>query len=439
MTLRDRILKPVVKAVEAAFSTVNVDWYARNGYPKLYRILGSGGPTHTGKPVSEYTALNCSTVWACTRIISETVASLPLHLMKSEKDGSKKSYTDHPLYGVLHDEPNSDMSDMELRETITAHAVTWGNGYAEIVRDSQLRTIGLWPILPDAVTPKKDASGNLVYEVRAKNGKTRTLRGAKTGARELPEVLHVRGLGFDGLTGYSVVSMGRQSIALAQIQEEYSAKYFARGGRRPYILELPTRFKDQQAFDLFRSNWEAAYTGDDAFHKTAILEGGLTYKELGFSQEDAQFLESRQFSISEICRWFRISPHMVGDLSRATFSNIEHLAIEFVQQTLMGWLIRWEKAIKRCCLTPDEKRNVYAKHNVSALLRGDFASRMAGYATLLQNAIASPNEVRDLEDWNAYEGGDDYHLQLNMQTVGGGTPTASQQAQLMKLGTTKKP
>lgn len=438
MTLRDKLLKPLVKAVEAAFNTVNVDWYARNGYKNLYQILGSGGPTYTGKTVSEYTALNCSVVWACTRIISETVASLPLHLMRSSRDGSKFQYKEHPLYGVLHDEPNPDMSDMELRETLTAHAVTWGNAYAEIVRDSSLRCIGLWPIAPDRVTPKKNANKDLIYEVTTPGGSPKSLRGSKTAADKLPEILHIRGLGFDGIRGYSVISQARNSIALAQIQEEYAAKYFANGGRRPYTLEHPQRFKNDQEFQQFRARWEEGYGGSDNFHKPPILEGGLKYQELGFSLEDAQFLEGRQFSVPEICRWFRISPHLVGDLSRATFSNIEHLAIEFVQQTLMAWLVRWEKAIKRCCLTTEEKRDVYAKHNVSALLRGDFASRMAGYATMLQNAIASPNEVRDLEDWNAYEGGDDYHIQLNMQTVGPGAPTASQQAQLMKLGTARK-
>ena len=437
MRLTDKLLRPVVKFVEVAFNTVNVDWYARNGYPKLYSLMGGGGPTYTGKSVTEQTALNCSVVWACTRIISETVASLPLHLMRSAKDGTKEQYTDHPLYGVLHDEPNPDMSDMEMREVITAHAVTWGNGYAEIVRNPSGQCIALWPIMPDTVTPVRDKQKNFVYVVKVGADKERVLRGSAQGSK-LPEVLHVRGLGFDGLQGYSVISQARNSIALAQIQEEYASKYFANGGRRPYTLEHPGRFKNDEEFKQFRARWEEGYGGSDNFHKPPILEGGLKYTELGFSLEDAQFLEGRQFSIPEICRWFRMSPHMAGDLSRATFSNIEHLAIEFVQMTLMGWLVRWEKAIKRCCLTPGEKATVYAKHNVSALLRGDFASRMSGYATLLQNAIASPNEVRELEDWNRYDGGDDYHLQLNMQTVGEGTPTASQQAQLLKLGSSKK-
>lgn len=436
MTFKDRILKPLVKAVEAAFNTVNVDWYARNGYPQLYRVLGGGGPTAAGVNVNETTALNNSVVWACVKVISETVASLPLHLMR-QAGNTKKAATDHPLYGVLHDEPNPDMSDMELREMVTAHAVTYGNGYCEIVRDNKQRCIGLLPLLPTQVTPQYDANKNVVYVVNQGAGKERTLRGYRAG-RDLPQVLHVRGLGFDGLLGYSVITQARNTIGLSLVQEEYASKYFARGGRRPYLLKHPTKFKNDEDFKKFRENWEAAYSDTSTFHRVAIMEGGLEYQELGFSQEDAQFLESRQFSVVEICRWFRISPHLIGDLSRATFANIEHLAIEFVQQTLMAWLVRWEKAIKRCCLTPDEKRTLFAKHNVNALLRGDFASRMTGYATMLQNGIASPNEVRDLEDMNPFDGGDDYHIQLNMQTLGGGAPTSSQQAQLVKIGSNKR-
>jgi HK97 family phage portal protein len=263
--------------------------------------------------------------------------------------------------------------------------------------------------LPTQVQIKRDDTGALQYIVRDQNGQETVY--------PQREIFHLAGLGMDGVIGYSVVSMARHTIALAQIQEEYAARFFASGGRKPYVLTKGTRFKNDQEYQQFREKWEAAYADSTNPHRAIVLEGDIEYKEIGMSLEDAQFLSSRQFSVPEICRWFRVSPHLVGDLSRATFSNIEHLAIEFVQHTLMAWIVRWEKAINRQLLSDIEKRRFFAKHNVGGLLRGDFESRFKGYSSGLQNGVYSINEVRDLEDLNPIPGGDGHRVQANLMPI----------------------
>lgn len=406
-------------------------WYRDNGFKRFWALLGGGGPSEAGVSVSPDSALRNSVVWACVRVISETLACLPLNLMQDVK-GEKRVAKEHPLYRLCHDEPNSDMSDMEWREASEGHLLIRGNAYTKITRRSGSDVIlALDPINPDLVEAKRREDKTLYYTVTDSKGARQDYAAA--------DILHVRGLGFDGITGYSVFDYARNSIGLSEVQQKYVSNWFARGGRRPYLLEHPARFKNDEDFKEWVKRWEGQYGTADTFHKTPVLEGGLKYTELGFSPRDAQFLEGREFSVADICRWFRISPTFVQDLTHATFSNIEHLAIQFVQHTMMPWCVRWEKALNRSLLTDKEKaQGYYFKHTLNALLRGDFASRMQGFASALQNAIMSPNEVRALEDMNPYEGGDDYHIQLNMQTNNAdGTPTASQAASLVKLGTSK--
>jgi HK97 family phage portal protein len=304
--------------------------------------------------------------------------------------------------------------------------VLGGNGYAQIIRRSGTGTAySLRLLLPTQVMASREKEGQrrLVYCVKEGNDpeKTYTVTPGKP-----QDILHIRGLGWDGLQGYSVITMARQSIGTALATDRNVARFYANGGRVPYVLEMAQRFRNDQEFQKFRADWEATYSEP---HRAPILENGTTYKQIGLSFADAQMLQSRQFSIPEICRWFLVSPHLVGDLSRATFANIEQLALEFVKMTLATWLTRWEQSLWRCVLTPEEKTQGYFfRYNVNALLRGDFPSRMAGYSTMLQNGFASINEVRDLEDWNPIEGGDDYHIQLNMQTLPPGTPLTPEPA-----------
>lgn len=407
---------------------------------RLRVALGSGGPSHSGEVVSEGSAQNLSVVWACERVISESIAFMPLAMMRETPKGKFPAnggeVPAHPMYQALHNAPNEEMTTMGFRETLTAHCVLGGNAYSQIIRRSGTGVaMELYPLMPSQVTPDRDKERKLVYVVKQGNSPSKTY----TVERNKPhDILHIRGLGSDGIKGHSVITMARQSLGLAQSAEKYVSKFYANGGRVPYHIEMEKRFASDQDFQRWANDWRKAYGSVDNFHVAPIAEQGMKLVKDGLSPQEFQFLETRQFSIPEICRWFLMSPHMVGDLSRATFSNIEELALHFVKVTLTAWITRWEQEMWRCLLTPQEKtQGYYFRHNINGLLRGDFAARMAGYASALQNGHLNVNEVRDLEDRNPIEGGDDYHIQLNMQSLPGGTPTASQSAALMKIGSKK--
>jgi len=412
-------LKDMGMSFGITFDAINADWYSRNGYRNIYAALSGGSPAWSGEVVSLDTALNHSVVWACRRLIGESVGMLPLALMQATKKG-KFPVPSHPIFSALHNAPNDYMTALTYRDTLTGHCLLTGNGYSQIMRRSGTNVAyELYPLLPNQVTPDVDKQGRLVYVVKEGNSpeKDYTVQRGKP-----QDILHIRGLGYDGVKGFSVLTMARNSIGTAIATEKYTGKFFRNGARTPYYLQAAQKFKTEEDFKKFRAEWELI-TSDYA--KAPILEGtNVSYHQTGMSARDAQFLEMRLYEIHEICRWFLVSPHLVGDLSRATFSNIEQLALEFVKVTLSTWLTRWEQELWRCVLTPDEKSQGYFfRHNVNALLRGDFLTRMQGYSIMLQNGVASPNEVRDLEDWNGYPGGEEYHIQLNMQNVPGQNPS----------------
>lgn len=393
------------------FNAVNLDWYQRNGYRNIYSAMSGAMPGWSGERVSLSTALNHSVVWACNRVVSESVGGLPLGMLQETK-GGKQEAKDKPMFSALHNAPNDEITARGFRETLTSHCLLGGNAFAKIYRRSGTGVANeLDLLLPGQVVVDRDKQKRLTYLVKDSNaeGKTYTIVPGKP-----QDILHIRGLGFDGTSGYSVLEMGRQSIGTAIATERYTGTFFRHGARPPYYLQKATKFKSEEDFQKWRAEWENTYSD---YHRAPLLEGSdMTYHPMGLNAKDAQLLDSRLFSIHEICRWFLVSPHLVGDLSRATFSNIEQLALEFVKITLSTWLTRWEQELWRCVLTAEEKSQGYFfRHNVNALLRGDFLPRMQGYSIMLQNAIASPNEIRDLEDWNAYPGGDGRHYQLNMQ------------------------
>ena len=403
------------------FDMVDTGWYGRTGSSALYSMFAGGAISWSGEAVSVATALNHSVVWACNRLISESIGMIPA-VMLQKKNGVKRvcdgldGNPSHPMYSALHDAPNDEISAMGFSETLTSHCLLQGNAYAQIIRRSGTGTaIELQGLRPEQVYPDRERYGQkrLVYVVKDSTApdKTYTVEPGKP-----HDILHIRGLGWDGIRGYSVIMMGRQSMGTAMAAERNVARFYANGGRLPYVLTMEGRFKLDSDFAKFRADWEQTYAEP---HKAPILEPPIKeYKTIGVNAKDAQLLETRLFDIHEICRWFLVSPHLVGDLSRATFSNIEQLALEFVKMTLSTWITRWEQDLWRCVLTPEEKsQGFYWKHNINSLLRGDFQSRMAGYSAMLQNGIASINEVRDLEDWNSIEGGDDHWIQLNMQDV----------------------
>lgn len=418
-----------------SFDAVNVGWYSRNGFPGIYSILSGGMPAWSGEPVSVETALNHSVVWACNRIISESIGFIPAIMMQRKGDDSQEAVR-HPMYNALKHAPNEEITAQGFTEMATGHCVMQGNAFAKIIRRSGTGTaIELRPLQPQIVFPDREREGQkrLVYVIKDGNSadKTYTVEKGKP-----HDILHLRGLGWDGIRGYSVITMARQSIGTAIAAERNVARFYANGGRLPYVLMMDGRFKTDADFEKFRTDWEKTYSEP---HRAPMLEPPVKeYKQIGLSAADAQLLETRLFHINEICRWFQVSPHLVGDLSRATFSNIENLALQFVTFTLSAWMTRWEEELWRCVLTDDEKEaGHYWRHDARALLRGDFKARMEGYASALQNGHMSVDEVRGAEGLNKLPAGagSHYHIQLNMQTLpDGDKPLASQaRQQLVRL------
>ena len=371
-----------------------------------------GGST-SGKTVTERSAMQMTAVYSCVRILAEAIAGLPLHLYTYKEDGGKEKAIGHPLYLLLHDEPNPEMSSFVFRETLMTHLLLWGNAYAQIIRNGKGEVVALYPLMPNRMTVDRDSSGQLFYSYQMNNSDAPTM---KTGTVILKpsDVLHIPGLGFDGLVGYSPIAMAKNAIGLAIATEEYGAKFFANGATPGGLLEYPGTVKDP---DRVRESWNKGFSGSQNAGKVAILEEGMKYTPISIAPEQAQFLETRKFQINEIARIFRVPPHMVGDLEKSSFSNIEQQSLEFVKYTLDPWVARWEQAIIRSLLTPDEKAHYFVKFNVDGLLRGDYQSRMNGYAIGRQNGWMSANDIRELENLDripAEDGGDLYLINGNM-------------------------
>ena len=371
-----------------------------------------GGST-SGKAVTERSAMQMTAVYSCVRILAEAIAGLPLHLYRYTPDGSKVKAVNHPLYLLLHDEPNPEMSSFVFRETLMTHLLLWGNAYAQIIRNGKGEVVALYPLMPNRMSVDRDAHGQLYYTYTRASDEAKTMTGT-TVLLPPSDVLHIPGLGFDGLVGYSPIAMAKNAIGLAIATEEYGAKFFANGAAPSGVLEHPGTIKDPSRV---REAWMSQFGGSANSGKVAVLEEGMKYTPISISPEQAQFLETRKFQINEIARIFRIPPHMVGDLEKSSFSNIEQQSLEFVKYTLDPWVIRWEQSIQRALLRPEEKKCYFAKFNVEGLLRGDYQSRMNGYAVARQNGWMSANDIRELENLDripAEAGGDLYLVNGNM-------------------------
>ena len=371
------------------------------------------GGTTSGKTVTERSAMQMTAVYSCVRILSEAVAGLPLHLYRYKEDGGKEKALDHPLYRLLHDEPNPEMSSFVFRETLMTHLLLWGNAYAQVIRNGKGEVIALYPLMPNKMSVDRDENGRLYYTYY--RGSDEAMKSRDFAVTLQPsDVLHIPGLGFDGLVGYSPIAMAKNAIGMAIACEEYGAKFFANGAAPGGVLEHPGTIKDPQRV---RESWQSTFGGSGNANKIAVLEEGMKYTPIGISPEQAQILETRKFQINEIARIFRVPPHMVGDLEKSSFSNIEQQSLEFVKYTLDPWVIRWEQSIQRTLLSHDEKAVYFAKFNLEGLLRGDYQSRMNGYAIGRQNGWMSANDIRELENLDripAEEGGDLYLINGNM-------------------------
>ena len=366
------------------------------------------GTSASGKAVNPSSAIQVSAVYACVRVIAETIASLPFHVYETTENGSRKA-PEHPLYRLIHDEPNKEMTSFILRETMLAHLLLYGNAYCQIIRTGRDKIDSLYPLLPDKMEVDRDAGGLLTYTYTTSDGKRWRL--------DPRDVLHIPGLGFDGVMGYSPIALEKSAIGLGIAAEEYGSKFFSNGARPSGILTHPNTVKDPAAL---RASWNAAYGSSTNASRVAVLEEGMTFVPLSLPNNEAQFLETRKFQVSEICRIFRVPPHMIGDLDRATFSNIEHQSIDFAVHTIRPWLVRIEQAVNRALFSEKEKGRFYVQFNLDGLMRGDYKSRMEGYAIARQNGWMSANDIRELENMNAMsdeEGGNAYLVNGNMIPV----------------------
>ena len=371
------------------------------------------GNSTSGKRVNQKSAMQMTAVYSCVRILSEAVASLPIHVYRYNSKGGKEKALDHPLYFLLHDEPNPEMTSFVFRETLMTHLLLWGNAYAQIIRNGKGEIVALYPLMPDRMNVDRDENGKLYYEYTLSSEDAHTLKGS-TVRLEPRDVLHVPGLGFDGLVGYSPIAMAKNAIGLAIAAEEYGSKFYANGAAPSGVLEHPGTLKDPTKV---RESWSETFGGSANSHKIAVLEEGMKYTPISINPNEAQFLETRKFQINEIARIFRVPPHMVGDLEKSSFSNIEQQSLEFVKYTLDPWVSRWEQSMIRSLFTKEEKTTYFIKFNVDGLLRGDYESRMNGYAIGRQNGWMSANDIRELENLDripAELGGDLYLINGNM-------------------------
>ncbi len=366
-------------------------------------------PTASDIDVSAENSVNYSTVWACVSLISETLAGLPLAMYQKKADGSKTLLTQHPLSDLLKHAPNEETPSFNWRETATAHLELWGNHYSIIERNGTGEINGIYQVaIPGRVEVKRERdNGPIIYEWWIEENRIR---------KRYDEIFHVPGFGFNGLVGKSTIAAAREAIGLGLAAEKFGARYFGHGSHPDKVITkgpatIEGKKKLQEAYDN-------AYGGIHKSHKTLVLEGESDIKTIGMSNEDSQFLDTRRFQSYEICGFYRVPPHMISILDRATFSNVENQSIQFVQNCMMPRVRRWEAAISLRLLTQAERRaGIFAEFNVDGLLRGDFESRMKGYSSAIQNAILSPNEIRKKENLDPYDGGDDHFLQLNMQKL----------------------
>lgn len=380
---------------------------------QLFELIAAGNATHAGPGVTESNAMRASAVYACVLIISESIASLPLVLYRKRGRDKERAET-HPLYPVLHDLANPQMTAFEWRQLAMSHVAAWGNSWSQIEFDERGRITELFPLNPAKMEGYERRNGRLLWKYRNPDNDLQLI--------DNQFIHHIKGLG-DGIVGYSpIMQAARQAVGLSLATEEYGSRFFSNGARPGLILRHPGKLSPAAA-ERLRASFASEHQGLSNAHRTKILEEGMDVSTIGIPPNEAQFLETRKFQVTEIARIFRVPPHMLADLDRATFSNIEQQSLSFVTQTLMPWLVRHEQAIYRDLLTPAERRNHFAKYVVAGLVRGDIATRYQAYTTAVMTGFMTRNEVRELEDLNPLDGLDEPLLPLNMMEAGAEPPT----------------
>lgn len=398
MSIRSRIADYLQRSLRLPRpSELDDFWYSKQGYE-----------SSSGQDVNEDNSLTYSAVWACVKVISEDLASLPLFLYR-RNENSKEKAIDQDLYYLLHDAPNEEMSAMNFRETLQAHLLLWGNAYAQIQRNLRGQISALWPLNPAQMEVKR-ISNNLIYRYRLTD----------TGEQidfQRTDILHIPGMGFNGLVGYSPISYHREAIGVGLSAQNWQGSNLKNGGRLQLAFVHPAqKAPNEQGRKEFAKKIREEYGGKNG-QAIAVLWEGMKPEKIGMTMEDAQFIESRKFNRAEIAAIFRVPPHKIMDLERATFSNIEQQSISYVVDAIRPWAVRWEQAINQQLLGGSAK--FLAEHNVDGLLRGDVASRYAAYAIGRQWGWLSINDIRGLENMNPIQkGGDEYLTPMNMVPAG---------------------
>jgi HK97 family phage portal protein len=393
--------------------------FTGSAQPEEWLLDAWRGPqSRSGVTVSEQAALGHPAVYAAVRVLSESLAQLPTKVYRYRADGGKDEDRQHALWVLLHDSPNPEMTAFEFKACLMGHLALWGNAYAEVERDGLGRVVNLWPLRPDRMTVTRDDAGRRVWVYTLPTGAPAKFTW-KNPSYQAPPILHLRGLSADGHLGYSPLQLLRESIGLSLAAEQYGARIFGSAGSVRGALKTEQRLTDDVAKRI-KESWEASHKGLTNAHRVAVLEQGVSWQQIGVSPEDAQMLQTRKFQVNEIARAFRVPPHMIGDLERATFSNIEHQSIDFVTHTLMPWVVAWEQAIARDLLSIRSFRTHTVKFVVNGLLRGDVKSRFEAYAIGIQHGWYSPDDVRGFEDLNPLPDGvgDTYLRPLNMVPAG---------------------
>ena len=370
-----------------------------------------GQESDSGVRVNEHTALNTLSVVACVMILADTYASLPLGVFRRMDPRGRERARNHPLYNLLHDEPNPDMTSFTYRHMQMTHMATWGNHYSEIEYDRAGDPLALWPFHPSTVSVERRSDGRLWYRISESSGQ-----------RMVPQerMLHIRGLSTNGIVGLSPLSMMRQAIGVSVAAESYAARFFANDARPSVLLKHPGPSLSDTARQNITESWEEIYRGHQNAHKTAILEEGMDVATLSMPLQDAQFLETRRFEVQEFARFFRIPPHLLADVERSTSwgSGIEQQNIGFVVYTMRPWIERSEQEFNRTLLHDDDRDRYFTKFIIDGLMRGDADSRANYYNRMWNMGAMSPNDMLELEDRNPIEGGDEYYVPLNMIPVG---------------------
>lgn len=382
------------RALEKTFVDNPAQW--------LVEMFGGRAPS-SGVLVTPTTAMQCSAVYACVRILAETIGSLPRKVYRRLEGGGKEADPDHPLYPVLHDQPNPEQTAMELFEMLEGHVALRGNAYAEIVRNGAGRVMALWPLHPDRVRPERQGQ-TLVYVVKIPGGTLsvsgQPIRRAEEIALSTDQVLHGRGLSSDGVLGLSPIQLTAEAVGLTIATESYGAAFFGNGARPDGVLELPGRLSPDGKKAL-KAEWDEAHRGLGAAHRVAVLEEGLKWAAIGIQNDHAQFLQTRSFQLADIARIFRIPGVLLGlDDKTSTYASAEQFFLSFVVHTIRPWVVRWEQAFNAKLLTPRERATHFVEHLLDGLLRGDIKTRYDAYAVGRMNGWLNADDIRELENLN---------------------------------------